>query len=256
MTKVKDIMNYIEELFPLETALGFDNPGLNVGFPDKDVTRVMVCLDCTSQVVDTAMELGAEMVFSHHPLIFGGIKNVRDDDPKGHIICQLIRGGISCYSAHTNMDAADGYSNSLLAQCLGASEESITSLEDAFCGVVCELDKAIDLARFCDSIREELNSSGVITYAYPETSVKKIFAQGGSFDEDAMAAVIEAGVDTVVAGEIKHHIMLELMEKGITGVIAGHNATERIFMSSICAVMEEKFPDVEFVYFDGTERRF
>lgn len=256
MTKVKDIMAYIEELFPLESALGFDNPGLNVGFPDKDVTRVMVCLDCTSSVVDTAMELNAEMVFSHHPLIFGGIKSIRDDDTKGHIICQLIRGGISCYSAHTNLDAADEYSNSLLAAALGATSDSIHSSEDVFCGVFGELPTTTNLKDFCEKACESLNANGVITYALPETPVKKIFAQGGSFDEDAISAVISNGVDTVVAGEIKHHVMLDLSESGIKGVIAGHNATERIFMRNICSKMEEKFPNVEFVYFDGTERRF
>ncbi|MCQ2528939.1 MAG: Nif3-like dinuclear metal center hexameric protein [Saccharofermentans sp.] len=256
MTTVKQIMDYMEELFPLDTALGFDNPGLNVGDPAREVTRVIVCLDATSQVVETAMNLNAEMVLAHHPLIFGGIKSVRNDDPKGHIIYELIRGGISCYSAHTNLDAADGFSNALLASVLGATEESITSLEDAFCGVVGELPEAVNLDAFCNSAGEALNASGVITYGTPETKVSRIFAQGGSFDEDAMAAVKEAQVDTVVAGEIKHHIMLELMEMGITGVIAGHNATERIFMSNLCDVMNEKFEDVEFVYFDGPERRF
>ena len=122
MTKVKDITDYLESLFPLTSALGFDNPGFQVGFPNNDIDRCIVCLDTTSSVVDAAMELNASLVFSHHPLLFDGIKSISVEDSKGRIISKLIRGGISCYAAHTNLDADDEFSNSILAKRIGLSD--------------------------------------------------------------------------------------------------------------------------------------
>lgn len=251
---VKDITDYIESLFPLETAAGFDNPGLLVGSKNTEVTRVLVCLDATSMALDAARELNCEMIFAHHPLIFGGINNVCTDFPKGKIISDLLRGGISCYSAHTNLDANDEYSNILLAKALGA--DSVWGSDEVFCGVIGELKEEVSIKDFCENAKTALNASGVITYSMPDKKVKKIFAQGGAFDEDAIPFVIKNNVDTVVSGEIKHHIMLELEDYGIKGVIAGHNSTERIFMKNISEKLNEVFPEVEFVYFDGTERTF
>ncbi len=253
---VKDITDYIESLFPLETAAGFDNPGLIVGSKYKEVSRVIVCLDATSSVVDTARELNAEMIFAHHPLIFSGIKNVCIDEPKGKIISDLLCAGISCYCAHTNLDANDQYSNSILASALGADQNTITGSDEVFCGVFCELPADTSLKDFCEDTKNALNANGVITYSRAENKVKKLFVQGGSFDEDAIPYVVSAGVDTVVSGEIKHHVMLELEDYGIQGVIAGHNATERIFMKNLSEELNKVFPDIEFVYFDGNERRF
>lgn len=256
MTKVKDITAFLETLFPLETAESFDNPGLLVGSSDSEVSKVLVCLDATMSAVNKASEIGAQLVFSHHPLIFGGIKSVTDDDTKGHIISTIIRNNMSCYAAHTNLDKNDDYSNKLLALKLGASEESIRHLDNTFCGVYGELNESITVGDFCRDMVASLNSSGFICYAPAERKVGKIFAQGGAFDEDSIRAVADSGADTVIAGEIKHHVMLDLDEMGITAITAGHNATERIFMENLTSVLKEAFGDVDFVYFDGSEKQF
>ena len=254
MTKVRDITNFLEGLFPLETAEGFDNPGLMVGSLDSEVTKVAVCLDATMNVVSSSMELGCNLVLSHHPLIFGGINNINYAEPKGQIIRDLIRGGITCYAAHTNLDKNSEYSNNILANKIGLT--NVSGIDGVAYGVCGELSSKTTLKDFLESVKEGLNSSGTIVYASPETIVKKVFCQGGAFDEDSIPYIQAAGVDTVVSGEIKHHIVLDLMDRGITAVTAGHNATERVFMYNLCAVLDKAFPEVEFVYFDGFERRF
>ena len=254
MTKVRDITNFLEGLFPLETAEGFDNPGLMVGSLDADVTSVAVCLDATKDVVRNCMELNMDLVLAHHPLIFGGISSISFDEPKGQIIRDLIRGGITCYAAHTNLDKNSEYSNNVLASAIGLT--NIHEIDGIAYGVCGELESEVTLKDFCERVEEGLRSSGTIVYSLPETKVKKVFCQGGAFDEDSIPAIVSAGVDTVVSGEIKHHVMLDLIDRGITPITAGHNATERVFMSNLCGVLDEAFPEVEFVYFDGRERRF
>ena len=108
MIRVKDIINRIEELAPPSLAESWDNVGLMAGDLDQRVTTVFVCLDVTSDNVRRAIDCGADLIVSHHPLIFSPIHRIVEQDISGSIIRELIRNDISVYSAHTNLDNADG----------------------------------------------------------------------------------------------------------------------------------------------------
>ena len=122
MISLSDIAGFIEEIAPVRLAESWDNVGLMVGSMDSEVKRVLVCLDVTSEVVNEAVQKKVDLILSHHPFIFGGLKKLDGKDPKGRLIHMLIKNSISVYSAHTNLDFARGGINDYLAELLGLSE--------------------------------------------------------------------------------------------------------------------------------------
>jgi dinuclear metal center YbgI/SA1388 family protein len=120
--KCEEIARYIEEFAPTALAEDWDNVGLLLGSRNSDVKRVLVCLDVTSKVVEEAIEKGVDLIVSHHPFIFRGIKRITEDEPKGKLIFKLIRNSIGVYSAHTNYDVAEGGLNDHLAEIIGLKE--------------------------------------------------------------------------------------------------------------------------------------
>lgn len=245
MTKVIDIMNYLDTVFPRDTAESYDNPGLITGSSSKDVGTCVLALDITSDVLDFALASGADLILCHHPLIFGGIDTVNEEDIYGNLISRMIKNDISSFSAHTNLDKNHEFSNDVLARTLGAV--SLYDSENVSCGTFCELDKETDIRNFIDIITGKLASTGAISINHLDNKVHKLFVQGGSFDEDSIPEIRAQGVDTVVSGEIKHHICVLLNEMGINTVIAGHRETERVFMPYLADVLTSKFTDVRFL---------
>lgn len=122
MSRISDIIRYMEELAPANLAEDYDNVGLLIGNRGSKVNRILVCLDVSSKVVDEAVEKNVDLIVSHHPAIFKGIKRINEDDAKGSIIYKLIKNNIGVYSAHTNLDVAHGGVNNYLSSLLGLTE--------------------------------------------------------------------------------------------------------------------------------------
>ena len=243
--KVNDIESFLSEVFPKENAMDYDNVGLISGDREKVVSAILVSLDLTSKSIAAAKEAGANLIVTHHPIIFGGIKALTMDDYVGRTLVELIRSGISVVSCHTNLDLTDEFGNLAIAEKLGA--EDAKHLDGSVCGVVYELNTSdrITLKQYCKHVADSLGCSGIITINNPENYVNKIFVQGGSFDEDSVDALLKNGVDTVISGEIKHHICVGLEQMGINTIIAGHSATEQVYLPKIKNLLSEKFPGIE-----------
>lgn len=245
MTKVIDITSYLDTLFPRETAESYDNPGLITGRNSQEVKTCILALDITSDVLDFAKHSDADMIICHHPLIFGGIDTVCEEDSYGKLLTNMIKNDIASFAAHTNLDKNHEFSNDVLAKTLGG--ESLYNSENVSCGTFCELKEETDLMTFINFVTSKLASTGAISINCKENKVRKLFVQGGSFDEDSIPEIASQGVDTVVTGEMKHHISLLLNEMGINSVIAGHRETERVFMPYLAEVLTTKFTDVRFL---------
>lgn len=129
--RVKDIIGILERYFPLHLAEDWDNVGLQVGSAGRETEKIAVALDLTHEVLDQARREGAQMIITHHPLIFKGLKNIRTDGPTGSLIRQLIQADISLYTAHTNLDNAPAGLNQVLAEHLGLSDIEPLSLTAA-----------------------------------------------------------------------------------------------------------------------------
>lgn len=241
--KVNDIECFLNEVFPPENALSYDNVGLISGDREKDVSAILVSLDLTDKAITAAKKTGANLIITHHPIIFGGIKTLTTDDPTGRILLSLIKSGVSVISCHTNLDCTDEFGNLAIAERLGAV--NAVRPDNVVCGVCYELEESIDLKTFCTDVVERLGSSGVITINDPMATVKKVFVQGGAFDEDSIESIIANDIDTVVSGEIKHHICVGLEQMGVNTVIAGHSATEQAYLPKIRKMLSDKYPGIE-----------
>ena len=253
MSRIKDITDYLDTICPPETAEAWDNPGLQTGKRDQKVTSAVLSLDVTSSAIRQCIDTGSNLLITHHPLIFGGADTVSEEDTNGRLLSLLIKNNITYYAAHTNLDKASEYSNFVLARKLGAVPDSIREINGVDYGAYYELPSEITLGEYMKTIREALNSSGTISINNPDNTLRRVFVQGGSFEEEHIPAVIESGADVVVSGEIKHHVTVLLAHEGILSIIAGHNATERVFMENLKGVLEAKFPDVTFYYDEGYE---
>lgn len=125
--KCQTVINLIEKFAPRKLAEEWDNPGLNIGNPSSDVVAVLLTLDVDSEVVKEALNLGASLIISHHPLIFKPLKNLREDNPHTRLICEIIRSGINVYCAHTNLDSCKEGVNDVLADLLGLQSVEVLS---------------------------------------------------------------------------------------------------------------------------------
>ena len=245
--RISDVESFLNGKFPPENALEYDNVGLIAGDRGSEVTGIVVSLDLTSKAVVAAKNAGANLIVTHHPIIFGGINNLTTDDYVGRTLIELIKSGMSVISCHTNLDLTEEFGDLAIAEKLGIYNAK--PLDGAVCGVVFDLNynNRITLKDYCKEVALGLGTSGIITINNPDNYVSKVFVQGGAFDEGSVPAIIKSGVDTVLSGEIKHHVCVELEEYGINTVIAGHSATEQIYLEKLKGMLSEKFPSLKFI---------
>ena len=241
---VNDIEVFLNETFPPENALDYDNVGLIAGDRNKVVSAIVVSLDLTEKAIEEARKSGANLIVTHHPIIFGGIKTLTLDDAVGRTLVSLVKSGISVISCHTNLDLTNEFGNLAIASALDGMNPK--PVENVTCGVVydVEYNSPVTLRDYCREVAEKLGCSGVITINNPENKVSRVFVQGGAFDEDSVPGVIKCGADTVISGEIKHHICVGLEQMGINTIIAGHSATEQAYLPKIKQLLSDKYPGI------------
>ncbi|WP_010243225.1 Nif3-like dinuclear metal center hexameric protein [Acetivibrio cellulolyticus] len=155
--KCGDIIRFMEEFAPPRLAEDWDNVGLMVGSREDEVKKVMVCLDVTPKVIEAASEENVDLIISHHPLIFKGLKRINREDFKGKIVMDLIQKGINVYSAHTNLDVTDGGINQYLSQVLGL--KNIKNLKEY------KIERLLKLVVFVpkeslDTVRDAMSKAG------------------------------------------------------------------------------------------------
>ncbi|MCH5298839.1 MAG: Nif3-like dinuclear metal center hexameric protein [Ruminococcus sp.] len=239
MTYIKDIINFTETFAPLGSAMEFDNVGLLVGGTDKEVTKAVVALDITDEVIDEAVAHGAELIISHHPVIFNPLKSVTDGD----IVYRLIQNGIAALCLHTNLDLSPIFGvNTCLAEAVGVKNGGFVEGECLYIG---EFDEAVTNARFAAAVKSALGCKG-LRYTLAEKQVKKVAICSGS-GGDYVYLAKEQGADVLLTGEIKHHEILDAVRLGVAVVDAGHFKTEDVVIAPLCGKLSEEFKDVTFV---------
>ena len=213
-TTVGEIRRVIHEAYPPQLAEPWDAVGLVCGDPTDEVSTVAFALDCTQEVADKAVELGAQMLVVHHPLLLRGVTSVAADTPKGKAIHTLIRNGVALLAAHTNADKARPGVNDKLAELVGITPgrpivpvEPYENLDEALgLGRVGELEQPVTLREFTQRVADALPETewGVRAAGDPERMVKKVAVSSGSGDSflDQAAAL---GVDVYVTSDLRHH---------------------------------------------------
>lgn len=237
MTTVKNIYDYINSIAPYDLQEDWDNSGHLIGDFRKEVKRVVLSLDATKQAVEFANDIGADLLFTHHPVIFSGVKQISSDSA----VYKLANYGISYICAHTNFDKANGGINDNLAEILGIKNTS--KMDNGFV-VVGELDAPMSIDDFAEFVSDRLNVAG-IRYTDTEKMIKRVAVCGGAGDD----FVFEAGeiADCYVTGDLKYHGFLDAQQAGICVISAGHFETENQPFLSIKSKLESIFTDVEFV---------
>ncbi|MBE6915639.1 MAG: Nif3-like dinuclear metal center hexameric protein [Ruminococcaceae bacterium] len=223
---VHEIYSALCDYAPLSLALDFDNPGFLVGEENASVTSVLIALDITPQVISEAKEKGAELIVSHHPIIFGAQTKITDETYTGKNIISLVRSGVSAICMHTNLDAAQGGVNDCLAEMIGLS--NIETVEDEPMLRIGEIETTSMkdfLSRVADALGADLRYCG-------ENPVQRVGVVGGAAGDLAETAWSH-GCDTFITGEVKHHQWLEAQGRNL--IEGGHFATE----APVCARLKE-----------------
>jgi len=237
MYTISDIYGFIEELAPFSLQEGYDNSGLCVGNMSMPADKVMLSLDCTKDVAREASEKGFQLVLTHHPVIFRGIKQL---DPES-VVGQLVRGNVAVLSVHTNFDST--VMNKILCEKLGLiSDDCITVEHGAEMGCICGHQgiMAADLAALC---KEKLGTPTVRYDRAKNTPLRKIAVcsgSGGSF----MGDVIAKGCDAFITGDVKHDVFVDAYNAGLTVFDAGHYYTENIFCDYMKKALTERFEGI------------
>lgn len=238
MPTVSEVAAFLEKKVPAALKLDFDNVGLLCGFPAREVTRVLTVLDITREAIAEARELDAELIVSHHPVIFTPLRQVTDDTPTGDRVIRLIQSGISAICLHTNLDRLEGGVNSALARALGGEEEELLDM-----GCVCRLPEKMKLSAFLRQTREALNAPDM-RYYDAGRAVERIAVCGGA-GGDIIYEAVALGCDTVVTGEIKHHQWIDGAELGLNLIEGGHFATENVVVPVLADLLRREYPEVD-----------
>lgn len=239
MASVAAICKYMEQLAPTSLAASWDNVGTLVDC-GGDVTKILVTLDITEEVIAEAVEKKCQLIVSHHPVIFKKLARIGKKD----LAFQLIQNGISAICMHTNLDAADGGVNDTLCSLLGIRQQ-VAFGEDGVgrIGVV-ETTDAEQIAVVCQSVlnaRLKMVDSGNAV-----TRVAVVGGSGGSMLQEA----IDAGADLFITGEASHHNAIDAKSMGVSLIVAGHYATEFPLVAVMAQKLSQYFVDVQIMCSD------
>jgi len=244
MITVSDVMEFMQTLAPRELKMDWDNVGLNCGSSKAPVGKILVALDPFEHVCREAVEVGADLLVTHHPLIFRPWPVVTDDAAICRGLMELVRHGISHFCAHTNLDCAEGGVNDVLAAALGLADITKVPTDNMGMLRMGQVEEQT-LGEFLPVVKEKLGCAG-LRYWDAGKPVHKV-AVGGGACSGSIYDVIRAGCDTLVTADVKYNEYWDAYEQGLNLIDAGHFHTE----NPVCAVLAEKlqqaFPEISVV---------
>ncbi len=243
MTKIKDIYNAINELAPFDTQMDWDKSGFSVGDIEREVEMVVMSLDITDEVIDFAIEKQAQLIVTHHPLIFNPIKKLLSTD----LVYRLAQNGIQAIGAHTNWDSAALGVNYVLAKLLNLQNVESITVEDESVPLarIGDLPQEMEGAEFIEYAKKAIGAKN-ITYTKGKGKIKKVAVIGGGGGE-YYGACASKGADALLTGDTGYHHYLGAHKAGIMLATAGHYETEYPAIAALRDILAEKFPETEFI---------
>lgn len=229
----------LEQICPSELAEDWDNSGLQLNSKYHEVSKVLVALEITDDVIDEALEKNADMIVTHHPLLFKPVRCIDDNDANGRYLNRLIRGGISVYSCHTSFDIMNGGNNDYLGTVLGLVEiesfenepicrKGVTPVEISFADFARRAAQILDVSenhfRMVGDANRSICTVGWCTGAGAEY----------------LSAAAEEGCDLFITGDVKYHEAQVARTLDLCVLDAGHYGTEKIFVDNMAQMLESK----------------
>ncbi|MDE7444063.1 MAG: Nif3-like dinuclear metal center hexameric protein [Muribaculaceae bacterium] len=245
MPTIRDIISAIEDVAPLSLQESWDNSGLQLGAVSADCTGVVTCLDVTDRVIDFACKKDCNLIVSHHPLLFKGLKCINPDDHIGRLVYRCITAGIAVYSAHTSLDSApapNGVSH-VMAAMMGAAELGVLDPQpqhrDCGIGVVALMPHTINGTDFIATVKSAFS---VQTVRYSDgvgRQIRKVAFGGGSCGY-LIPKAIASGADAIVTSDVRYHDFLDYGDK-ILIVDLSHFDTEKCTNEILMRIISQKF---------------
>jgi len=244
-----DVIEYLNELYPFAAQEKWDNSGYLVESSEQECSRILLSLDITSEAVDEADLKCAELIISHHPVIFEPRKRIKCSDP----VYKLIASGIGAVCMHTNLDIAEGGTNGVILRKL-SSKLRICGEPEPFeelgggnsLGWIVTLNEAVNARKLAEVCKEIFGCEYVRTSHISKKLVSKIaFCSGSGGSMLGLAG--EKGCDALITGDVKHDVWIDANNYDIALLDCGHFHTENIVLEELRRVLEEKFPllDIE-----------
>ncbi|MCW2529967.1 MAG: hypothetical protein JWM76_4827 [Pseudonocardiales bacterium] len=250
MPRLGEILDALDEWYPPAGAESWDAVGLVCGVRESQVDRILLAIDVVPAVLDQAELIGAQLLFTHHPLLLSAVHGVPADDPKGGLVHRMIRSGIAHFVAHTNAEVATPGVSDALAAALGLSD--VTPLEPASdnlqngVGRVGHLPAELTLTEFTDLVARVLpgTSWGVRAAGNPLQAVRRVAVLGGS-GSSLVDDARNAGADVYLTADLKHHNGVEAVTQRagtpMALVDAAHWATERPWLDAVAVRLRQRF---------------
>ena len=242
------IIEILETIYPLHLAEAWDNPGLLVGRRDKEVKTVYIALDATDDIIDEALEAGADMLITHHPMLMSPVSSVTTEEYTGRRIMKLIQNDISYYAIHTNHDVVTmAPLAGQMMQLRQAQIMTVTIEEGAVktgFGQVGELPRAMNLRECAEYVKEVFELDTVKIFGNLEQPIDKVAVSPGS-GRSFVTDAIKAGAQVIISGDFGHHDGIDALMKGIAVIDAGHYGLEHIFIPQMVEFLQQKFPGLK-----------
>lgn len=243
MLRIADILAFLEAFAPLDLAEEWDNVGLLLGDAEGDVSRVLTCLTLTPDVAREAIEQRAQLVVTHHPVMFRPLQKIVSSHSEGRMLLDLIAANVSVYSPHTAYDSAPAGINQQLAEAFDLSDIEPLRMNAGRMG---NLPAETSLVEFIDQVKQTLRTRSLEFVGEAGRRVRRVAiacGSGGEFVHDAAARQC----DVLLTGEARFHGALEARAAGMGLVLAGHYATERPGLERLAAVLAKEFPTLHAV---------
>lgn len=241
MLRLNDFLKTLEGVAPARWAEPWDNPGLQVGSPDQRVGKVFSSLDPTLDALEAACKAHAQLLFTHHPLIFKPLSQIRTDAFPGTVVAEAIKRGIAIVAAHTNLDAAPGGINDILADLLGLTDIEILKPVEAAAGAglgrIGNLPAPVDLSTFSKTVKGILGAPEIRMVGRRDAHIQRLAVVGGS-GGSLLSLACEKGADLLLTGDVGHHAALEAEALGISLMDGGHFYSERTAFRAFAKTME------------------
>lgn len=247
--KCREIIEKLEQLYPPKFAASWDNPGLQVGDREKEIQTVYLALDATDEVIEHAIQEKTDLLITHHPMIFSGLKSVTAEHFIGRRVMRMIQSGMCYYAIHTNYDVAKmaelsaDYLELKDTKILSVSYcEGETGIQEGY-GRVGDLAEEMTLEQCADAVKRAFSLREVKVFGDPCQKIRRAAILPGS-GKSMILDALKSKADVMITGDIDHHAGIDAVAQGLAIIDAGHYGTEHIFMEQMRKELEQDFPEL------------